>query len=85
LGEDADIGHIDRLESEFDALIRCQNECEKDKKPEPDKHPFKIPDEWLNWMEDQWEELKYQVKHPRQFPPIGPGPAPMPIPIPIPI
>ena len=35
LGNNADAGHIDRRDAEVETLMRCHDECDKDKKPEP--------------------------------------------------
>jgi RHS repeat-associated protein len=41
LGKDADAGHIDRAASEIATLERCQEDCEKNRKPDP--LPEEIP------------------------------------------
>jgi RHS repeat-associated protein len=47
MGSDADAGHIDRRDAEIDTLARCQDECGKDKKPEPTHDDHFWRDLWL--------------------------------------
>src|SRR5439155_15553319 len=54
LGKEADAGHINRLEDEIGTLERCQDECEKNKKPEP------LPEEIPFW--EEWFNLKNLVR-----------------------
>lgn len=47
LGNDADAGHIDRLDAEIATLDRCNGGC--DEKPEPAPEPEPAPDSGPNW------------------------------------
>ena len=83
-GEQPDSGHRVRLGLEIATWKRCKDECDKDKKPDPETQPFEIPESWKKWLDDRWEELRYTIKHGPQ--PIGPtGPAPVLPPVPIPV
>ena len=42
-GNNADVGHVERLINEIVTLQHCHEECDKDKKPEV---PFEVPPEW---------------------------------------
>jgi hypothetical protein len=73
--EEAGFGHLTRLWDGEANLVRCKDECDKDKRPDRETAPFKVLDEWLNWLEDKWWELSYAFRHPQfQTGPSGGGP-----------
>jgi RHS repeat-associated protein len=84
-GEQPDAGHRLRLTLELATWKRCKDDCDKDKKPDPDTDPFQIPEEWRRWLDNRWEELKYTIKHGPQPLPAPPYPVPPPLPYPVPI
>jgi len=65
-GNNADLGHITRVVGEAIALIRCKNECDGEKKPEPKPAPDNVNED--NW----WQQLKQFIPtKPWQLPFIG--------------
>jgi RHS repeat-associated protein len=72
LGKDADAGHITRFDLEIEALERCKEECDKDKKPEPINR----------WLYDLYRDIFRDIVNssPPALPPTPILPPPGPVP-----